>query len=99
MPVNIGITVNYDHRSQAVLYSHARRWELGLKLFIGDLELLTSEGSPYEKLRVMVHLDHVQPEYNEDFLNRWDMTRFSSIRDFSFTRKGILLWTHPGSTG
>jgi fructose-bisphosphate aldolase class II len=27
----------------------------------------------------MVHLDHVQPENNEDFLNTWDMNRFSSI--------------------
>ena len=79
IPIIIGITVNYDHRSQAVLYSHARQWELGLKLFMSDLELLTSEGSPYSKIRVMVHLDHVQLDINKDFLNNWDMSRFSSI--------------------
>lgn len=79
IPIIIGITVNYDHRSQAVLYSGARQWELGLKLFMSDLGLLTSEGSPYGKLRVMVHLDHVQPDINRDFLNRWDMSQFSSI--------------------
>lgn len=79
IPIIIGITVNYDHRSQALLYSHARQWELGLKLFMSDLELLASEGSPYGKLRVMVHLDHVQPEFNKDFLHHWDMSQFSSI--------------------
>lgn len=79
IPIIIGITVNYDHRSQAVLYSHARQWELGLKLFMSDLQLLTSEGSPYSKLRVMVHLDHVQLDINKDFLLHWDMRQFSSI--------------------
>ncbi len=79
LPIIVGVTVNYDHRSQAVLYAHARQWELGLKLFMSDLELLASEGSPYGKLRVMVHLDHVQPEYNKDFLEGWDMAKFSSI--------------------
>ncbi len=79
LPIIIGVTVNYDHRSQAVLYTHARQWELGLKLFMSDLALLCSEDSPYGKLRVMVHLDHVQPDINEDFLSRWDMGQFSSI--------------------
>ena len=79
LPIIIGVTVNYDHRSQAVLYSHARQWDLGMKLFMSDLELLASEGSPYGNLRVMVHLDHVQPEINEDFLSQWDMKLFSSI--------------------
>ena len=79
IPIIVGITVNYDHRSQAVLYSHTRQWELGLKLFMSDLELLTSEGSPFSKLRVMVHLDHVQVDINEDFLHHWEMSRFSSI--------------------
>ena len=79
LPIIIGITVNYGHRSQAVLYSHTRQWELGLKLFMSDLELLVTKDSPYGKLRVMVHLDHIQPEINEDFLNHWDMSRFSSI--------------------
>ena len=79
IPIIIGITVNYYHRSQAVLYSHARQWELGLNLFMSDLDLLTSEGSPYGKLRVMVHLDHVEWDRNQEFLNHWDMNRFSSI--------------------
>jgi len=79
LPIIIGVTVNYDHRSQAVLYSHAKDWNLGLKLFMSDLKLLTSEESPYGKIRAMVHLDHVQPEINEDFLSQWNMEQFSSI--------------------
>jgi fructose-bisphosphate aldolase class II len=46
---------------------------------MSDLELLTSINSPYGKLRVMVHLDHVQPEINGDFLSQWNMDKFSSI--------------------
>lgn len=29
----------------------------------------------------------------------WAAHLIASVRDFSFTRKGILLWTHPGSQG
>ncbi len=79
LPIIVGVTVNYDHRSQSVLYSHARQWELGMKLFMSDLKLLTSEDSPYGRLRVMIHLDHVQPEFNKDFFESWDMGQFSSI--------------------
>ncbi len=79
LPIIIGITVNYSFRSQAVLYSHVRQWELGLKLFMNDLKLLTEGGSPYSKVRVMVHLDHVEWDINKEFLQNWDMHQFSSI--------------------
>jgi len=46
---------------------------------MSDLGLLTSESSPFGKLRVMVHLDHVQLDINQDFLNQWDLSQFSSI--------------------
>ena len=79
LPVIIGITVNYGFRSQAILYSQVRQWELGLKLFMNDLKLLTEEGSPYAGIRAMVHLDHIEHDKNHDFLSNWDMRQFSSI--------------------
>jgi fructose-bisphosphate aldolase class II len=79
LPIIIGITVNYSFRSQAVLYSQARQWELGLKLFMSDLKLLCGEGSPYSKIRAMVLLDHVEWDINQEFIDAWDMKQFSSI--------------------
>ena len=54
------------------------RWDIGLKLFLGDLKVLDFKGSPYENLRVMVHLDHVQFDDDKELLS-WDMDAFSSI--------------------
>ena len=78
LPVTIGITNQYDHRSQSVLYTHTRRWDIGLKLFLADIEVLTGKGSPYEKLRVMIHLDHAKWDTDKD-LFEWDMNKFSMI--------------------
>ena len=78
LPIIIGITNNYSHRPQSVFYTHTRKWKIGLKLFLSDLSILTSPGSPYEKLRVMIHLDHIQWDKDGELLN-WDMNQFSSI--------------------
>lgn len=78
MPVIIAITCQYDHRTQAAYYTHTRRWDIGLKLFLKDVEILTGKGAPYEKLRVMIHLDHVQFDTDRQLLG-WDMNAFSSI--------------------
>lgn len=78
LPVIIAITCRYDHRTQASYYTHTRRWDTGLKLFLGDLKILTDKGSPYENLRVMVHLDHIQFDDDRELLS-WDMSAFSSI--------------------
>jgi fructose/tagatose bisphosphate aldolase len=78
LPITIAVTNNYSHRAQTVNYSHTRNWEIGLKLFLSDLRILTEKGSPYSKLRVMIHLDHVQPDLDKDLLS-WDMSQFSSI--------------------
>jgi fructose/tagatose bisphosphate aldolase len=78
LPVTIGITNQYAHRSQSVYYTHTRLWDIGLKLFLADLEVLTSEGSPFEKLQVMIHLDHTQWDADKQLLE-WDMNRFSMI--------------------
>ncbi|MEI8037432.1 MAG: class II fructose-bisphosphate aldolase [Verrucomicrobiota bacterium] len=78
LPITIAITNCYPHRSQSVNYTHTRNWEVGLRLFLAELEVLTSGCSPYKDLRVMIHLDHVQHDLDRELLE-WDMRRFSSI--------------------
>ena len=78
IPVTIGITNQYSHRSQSVYYTHTRQWDIGLRLFLADLKVLTGKGSPFEKLNVMIHLDHTQWD-NDRPLLEWDMNMFSMI--------------------
>jgi fructose/tagatose bisphosphate aldolase len=78
LPVTIGITNQYSHRSQSVYYTHTRLWDIGLKLFLADIEVLTGKGSPFEKLNVMIHLDHIQWD-SDKLLLEWDMNMFSMI--------------------
>lgn len=78
LPVTVGITNQYSHRSQSVYYTHTRQWDIGLKLFLADLEVLTGKGSPFEKLNVMIHLDHTQWD-SDKLLLEWDMKNFSMI--------------------
>jgi len=78
IPVTIGITNQYSHRSQSVYYTHTRLWDIGLKLFLSDLEILAGPGSPFENLKIMVHLDHTQWDADKPLLG-WDMNRFSMI--------------------
>ncbi len=85
IPVTIAVTNLYDHRSQTVNYTHSRCWHIGLQLFLKDLEVLCGEDSPYGKLKVMVHLDHIQPDVDTELL-QWDMNQFSSIMFDASTR-------------
>src|SRR5512140_3249251 len=78
LPVTVGITNQYSHRSQSVYYTHTRLWDIGLKLFLADLRVLTGKGSPFEKLNVMIHLDHTQWDSDKPLLE-WDMNQFSMI--------------------
>ncbi len=78
IPVTIGITNQYSHRSQSVYYTHTRQWDIGLKRFLSDLKILTDKGSPFENLNVMVHLDHTQWDSDRPLLE-WDMNMFSMI--------------------
>ena len=78
LPVTIAITNLYSHRSQSINYTHTQNWEVGLRVFIEDLKVLTSNFSPYKDLRVMLHLDHIQHDIDHELLG-WDMKQFSSI--------------------
>ncbi len=79
LPVIIGVTRRYDHRSQSSFYTHTRDAEIGLQLFMADLGVLTGVGSPYAPLRVMVHLDHIQWDSDGDLLADGDLSGVSSI--------------------
>ncbi len=78
LPVTIGITNLYSDRSQTVNYTHTRRWDIGLRLFLADLEVLTSPGAPFADLTVMAHLDHIQPGVDAELL-QGDLSKFASI--------------------
>ena len=78
LPIIIGITNNYSHRPQSVYYTQTRKWDIGLRLFLSDLAVLASPESPYGKLKVMIHLDHIQWDDDKELLD-WSMMQFSSI--------------------
>ena len=68
IPVILAITNQYSHRSQSVNYTHTGKWDIGLKLFMADIDVLTGKGSPYEKLTVMKLLDHTQWDSDRELL-------------------------------
>ena len=78
LPIIIGITNNYSHRPQSVYYTQTRQWDIGLHLFLSDLIVLTSPEFRYGKLKVMIHLDHIQWDDDKELLD-WSMKQFSSI--------------------
>lgn len=78
LPITLAVTNLYPHRSQSANYTHTRRWDIGLRLFMADVAVLTSPGSPFEHINVMVHLDHIQHDLDRELLS-WDMRQFSSI--------------------
>lgn len=78
LPIIIGITNKYAQRPQSVYYTHTHNWEIGLNLFLADLEALVAPGTLFSDLRVMIHLDHIQWDHDKELLNR-DLRLFSSI--------------------
>lgn len=78
IPVTLAITNLYPHRSQTCNYTTTGRWDIGLRLFLADIEALTGPGSPFAGLRVMIHLDHIQPEEDAELLS-CDLSAYSSI--------------------
>lgn len=78
IPISIAITNQYAHRSQSSYYTHTRRWDIGLALFRGDIDVLTGPSSLYRDISVLVHLDHAQ--HNSDTaLFTDELSRYSSI--------------------
>lgn len=78
LPVMLAVTNQYPERTQTAYYTHTRDWRTGLELFLADLGVLTRQDSPFGRLRVMVHLDHIQHDLDAE-LWQGDLSRFSSI--------------------
>jgi len=78
LPVILAITCLYPHRSQAVNYTHTKRWDTGLRLFTEDIKILCENGGPFEKLDVMIHLDHIQHDLDIVLLDG-DLRDYASV--------------------
>ncbi|MDR1705044.1 MAG: class II fructose-bisphosphate aldolase [Clostridiales bacterium] len=78
LPVIVAITCRYEHRSQASFYTHTRRWDTGLKLFTNDIKALCEDGGPFERLDVMIHLDHLQHDLDMELLES-ALTDYASV--------------------
>lgn len=78
LPVILAVTNNYPPRAQTTYYTHSRSWRVGLNLFLSGAEALLDPASPYADVRVLLHLDHGQPDLDRELLEGgWE--RFSSI--------------------
>ena len=75
VPVTIAITNQYDHRSQSVFYTNTRRWDIGLKLFRSDLEIVSQV---FPNVDVLIHLDHAQHDTDAEMLES-DLSMYSSV--------------------
>lgn len=75
IPITLAITNQYDHRSQSVFYTSTRRWDIGLKLFRSDLEIVSQV---FPNVDVLIHLDHAQHDTDAALLES-DLSMYSSI--------------------
>lgn len=75
IPVTVAITNQYDHRSQSIFYTHTRRWDIGLRLFRSDLEIVSQA---FPNVDVLIHLDHAQYDTDAELLES-DLSMYSSV--------------------
>jgi fructose/tagatose bisphosphate aldolase len=79
IPLILALTITYAHRPQAVLYTHSRAWDTGLRLALADIQVLTRPDGPYPRVDCMLHLDHAQHDSDRVLLEDWDLSAFSSV--------------------
>ena len=70
VPIVVSATASYPIESQLASYTHLKNTLLGLRALVDDVELLVSDESPYRDLLVMLHLDHGQPETDQEIFER-----------------------------
>ena len=75
IPITLAITNQYDHRIQSVFYTSTRRWDIGLKLFRSDLEIVSQV---FPNVDVLIHLDHAQHDTDAEMLES-DLSMYSSV--------------------
>lgn len=75
IPITLAITNQYDHRSQSTYYTHTRRWDIGLKLFRADIEVLAEA---FPNVDILIHLDHAQHDMDAELLES-DLSMYSSV--------------------
>ena len=75
IPITLAITNQYDHRSQSVFYTSTRRWDIGLRLFRSDLEIVSEV---FPNVDVLIHLDHAQHDTDAELLDS-DLSMYSSV--------------------
>jgi len=67
-PLVIGFTAAYPGRSNLLHYTSRRDMMEGLLALKEDILRLSRTPGPYEHLRVLVHLDHAQPEGDKEVI-------------------------------
>jgi len=67
-PAVVAFTASYPYITQCADYTYCRNTYIGFKLIMDDIKRFVFKGGPYSDLRVMVHLDHAQPEADQMIL-------------------------------
>lgn len=78
IPITIGITGQYLHRSQSTRYARSGNAATGRLLYFKDCEILSRPDGDYPDVDVMTHFDHGQLQHDYDVLEG-DMSGFSSV--------------------
>ena len=58
-----------------MFYTSTRRWDIGLKLFRSDLEIVSQV---FPNVDVLIHLDHAQHDTDAEMLES-DLSMYSSV--------------------
>jgi len=78
VPITIGITGQYLHRSQSTRYVRSGNARSGRLMFFADCEILARPDGDYPDVEVLTHFDHGQLQYDADVLEG-DLDGFSSV--------------------
>ena len=103
LPVVIAFTASYPLRPQLKLYSGTGDLMQGIGFLRNDVEGLMGEGSPYADLRVLLHLDHAQPEEDYRVVEAlgdrlasvmWDGSHYPLEENMEFTASFVREYGH-----
>ncbi len=78
IPFFLSICGTYHARPQIKLYTSLGDPWLGFECWMSQVEFYTQPDGPFGKIRVLTHLDHGQPDTDEEILER-RLKRLSSV--------------------